>query len=212
MAVPKKIAQKARAKLKRRNNGELPQPDEELHSTLRALESERLSRQRHHLMKQLQQVAKKSRALLLRKLVRREATGDEARRERRMLAAKRVPPAAVARRALTQLGLECPEMGADEAEWEEMRGREAALCNDVEGRLLAAPAMQALLEKLQQHAADVREHEARGAAQPRREGGDGGGGDRDGELVDAHRFRQLRRARIVLAEAGDGADRLVHRE
>ena len=80
MAVPKKIAQRSRTRLKRANNGVLPRPDEGLRSRLAALDSERLQRQRHHQVKLLVQAAKKARTFLVRRLLRKagEAGGSEA--------------------------------------------------------------------------------------------------------------------------------------
>ena len=113
MAVPKKIAQKARAKLKKQANGTEIRfgPDDALQSKLFSISLERAKRQRHHLVKQLQQAAKKAKTFLIRRMLRQtqEASGTSAVAQaggsEKLLALRSVAPAAVVRRALLPLGL-----------------------------------------------------------------------------------------------------------
>ena len=69
MAVPKKIAQKSRAKL--RKKGQNIGGDDALQSRIASIDAERRQRQRHHLVKQLQQAAKKAKTFLVRRLLRK---------------------------------------------------------------------------------------------------------------------------------------------
>ena len=82
MAVPKKIAQKARAKLKKQANGTEIRfgPDDALQSKLFSISLERAKRQRHHLVKQLQQAAVLAKTFLIRRMLRQtqEASGTSA--------------------------------------------------------------------------------------------------------------------------------------
>ena len=64
-------------------------------------------RQRHHLVKQLQQAAKKAKTFLVRRLLRKagEAGAAAGNSDEKLRALRAVSPAAVARRALGPLGL-----------------------------------------------------------------------------------------------------------
>lgn len=112
MAIGKKVAQKARARLKKAHGGVLPSPSEDLHDRLRTMAEQRAARQRHHLIKQLQQAAKRARTFLVRRLLRKRAQASggnaqsqpEGEEDEQLRALKAVAPAAVARRALQQLG------------------------------------------------------------------------------------------------------------
>eukprot|EP00308_Calcidiscus_leptoporus_P003347 CAMPEP_0119360958 /NCGR_PEP_ID=MMETSP1334-20130426/8408_1 /TAXON_ID=127549 /ORGANISM="Calcidiscus leptoporus, Strain RCC1130" /LENGTH=97 /DNA_ID=CAMNT_0007375875 /DNA_START=1 /DNA_END=290 /DNA_ORIENTATION=+ len=81
MAVPKKVAQKARGRLKKAHEGRIPQMGEGVSGRLHLLESAQRQRRRHHLTKQLGASMKKAKLFLVRKLVRkireeREQRGD----------------------------------------------------------------------------------------------------------------------------------------
>lgn len=168
MAVPKKIAQKARSQLKRKHHGQLPKHmDQVLEAQLHQLEVDKLSQQRHHLVKKLAQGAKKARAFLLRKLMRddvRKAGSQAARREQRIRVLKAAPPTEIARRALLRAGLPCPAAGSETSTWEAMRACDEALCDQLELKLLATAQMQTVLEQLREQARQVTQLETKSAA------------------------------------------------
>eukprot|EP00966_Prymnesium_polylepis_P140116 3236665-Prymnesium_polylepis.1 len=60
MAVPKRIAQKARSKIKRSNEGALPAVSGAQLERVLQLERKQQAAQQRHLLKQLQQVIKKA--------------------------------------------------------------------------------------------------------------------------------------------------------
>ena len=60
MAVPKRVAQKAKQRLKRQHNGAVPEVSAAALGTIEALERARAERQRHHRVKLLQQAVKKA--------------------------------------------------------------------------------------------------------------------------------------------------------
>ena len=64
MAVPKKIAQKAEH-AQGENGGQQPAATAELHKQITELGLQKAARQRHHLLKQLLQSAKKARTFLV---------------------------------------------------------------------------------------------------------------------------------------------------
>lgn len=138
-AIGKKIAQKARTRLKRSNNGMVPKADEATQARLRSLEVERASRQRHHLIKLIVQAAKKARTFLVRRQLRKsqeaakalEAGGtteeQQQRESERLRVLKAVAPSAVARRAVRKLGLSEEVPADDDDEDEAMPPELAAL-------------------------------------------------------------------------------------
>ena len=71
MAVPKRIAQKARSKLKKTNEGALPLVKGAQLERMVQLQRKQASAQQRHLLKQLQQGVKKARTFLMRKLIRK---------------------------------------------------------------------------------------------------------------------------------------------
>ena len=176
MAIPKKIAQKTRQKLKRQANGAEVRfaPDNALQGQLLELSVERAKRQRHHLVKQLQQAAKKAKTFLVRRMLRKSSTasgegagpdaGEDAAKggksasaagpqdDEKLRALRAVSPAAVVRRALLPLGL------ADEIALLDKEAAVAAvseggteLCRQMESRLLGTPAVQQQLDRLREH-------------------------------------------------------------
>ena len=107
-AIGKKIAQKARVRLRRANEGAVPKPDDAVRSRLRLLQEERVARQRHHMIKQLVQAAKKAKTFVLRKQLRKPtgSSQDDGISTGRLQLLKAIPPASVARRAVRKLGLD----------------------------------------------------------------------------------------------------------
>ena len=158
MAIAKKVAQKARSKIKRKH-GTVPAPSVELQMQLQSISAERAARQLHHLVKQLVQAAKKARTFLVRRQLRKaNQTASAPTADERIVALKAVAPAAVARRALDQVGLteQRVPMGADaqSAARQAETAIRPGLLEECEWRLLATAQVQAQVEKLRQHATE----------------------------------------------------------
>ena len=150
MAIAKKVAQKARSKIKRKH-GTVPAPSVELQMQLQSISAERAARQLHHLVKQLVQAAKKARTFLVRRQLRKaNQTASAPTADERIVALKAVAPAAVARRALDQVGLteQRVPMGADaqSAARQAETAIRPGLLEECEWRLLATAQVQAQVE------------------------------------------------------------------
>lgn len=161
LAVPKKIAQKARAKLKRTHGseGKSFRPDaSSLKERLEVLGQKKAARQQHHMVKQLMQSAKKARLFLVRRLLRKLAKEGEASSDAEKLNVLRsLSIAAAVRRAVRPLGIADVDV-LDEAQRNSAAAAGATdaairpvLLDDMERRLLGTPAVQQQLDKLRAH-------------------------------------------------------------
>ena len=205
MAIPKKIAQKSRAKLKRANGtNQGTATDSVLQAKLQALVAERARRQRHHLVKQLQQACKKARTFLVRRVMRKakeEASSEAALDDVKLRALRAVSPAAVVRRALQPLGLagevelrDDPDEASGEADVTDQE-----LCVQWEKRLLGSRAVQEQLGKLRAHEDKVEETQQQQQQQQQRRHESQG----NQETTEVDEMGQPARKRKRAAEAGE---------
>mmetsp|Transcript_1497 Transcript_1497/g.2970 ORF Transcript_1497/g.2970 Transcript_1497/m.2970 type:complete len:499 (+) Transcript_1497:68-1564(+) len=156
MAVPKKVSQKMKGRLKKMGEDKLPEIRKQAHEHLNALQAQLAQRQRHHRVKQVQQAVKKAKAFVLRKVVRKckeaaasSSSSTVSQLELRLQALKTLSVTAAAHKALLKYGLIDSEGGEPApAAWEEMVSAHPSVCALVEAQLLQHPQVKAQLEKL----------------------------------------------------------------
>ena len=144
MAVPKRVAQKKKAALRKSHNGAMPAVDEEVRARLADLEEAQRKRRRHHATKVLQQTIKKAKAFHLRKLIRKANDRPEKARGPALEAVallKAMPPAWAAAAALDSSDEAAPIAAADTDEWAKRREAQPALCSSLLVQLLETAAV-----------------------------------------------------------------------
>ncbi len=181
MAVPKRVAQKAKARFKK--HGAAPRAsDPALRAQLETLESARRVRGQHHQTRQLSKAIKKSKDFLTRKLLRRAkgaASGEAASAvQQRLHALKQLSPNDVANAALASRGIE-PCAGDQAAASEDPAAPPTSGGADVRATLQRQLIASAVVQQ-QLDAWDTAAREPRQQRPRKREldGGDGDGGSR----------------------------------
>ena len=155
MAVPKRIAQKARSKLKRAHEGALPSMSgSQLQRTLQ-LEQKQAKARVRHLIKQLRQGIKKARTFLLRKLLRKAREHTDvvpSALEYKLRVLKALPLADVTRSAQLELGIEVDEAPRrpPASTWEDLRSELPVICVQLEHQLLGSALVRTHLLRLQE--------------------------------------------------------------
>mmetsp|Transcript_9268 Transcript_9268/g.20208 ORF Transcript_9268/g.20208 Transcript_9268/m.20208 type:complete len:415 (-) Transcript_9268:336-1580(-) len=163
MAVPKKVAQKARGRLKKTHEGHVPKVTEDVAQTLHSLALVQRNRRLHHATKLLGACVKKAKSFLVRKLVRkvkeeREQSGSKDCEER-LAAVKKLPHMHVAhkmaQKALERQGNEWSRPAEDaveeakaSAEWVELQLTHPGVCDAIESQLLSSAQVQVQFKQL----------------------------------------------------------------